>query len=314
MAVIQKPDLLDSAVVFSLNDAALLNNHCIMFLGKQEPLLNRAPSSYAEACEMFVTGLYKVYHELGMKFLLCYCTGIAEVISQDKFLKHIKFITNCRAAFQHSGDDGSRTLAMKTIKSFFKSDSTFSFSDWNDFWKNASESVWKKITEKIVKDSNELCGELKNISSGQNVYSRIIQNVAKKFQDGKFIYYNDTNGKSADIFCDSLDSRFFKIIKQTLRNENAFLPNEQLDAMEELNALVRFDDDNRTQEQIDAGKKSPNEIRDDIVAMIRLLLNNITSSPLTSEQLYDDVKAEVKLQIKKQLKANHEATISALLS
>lgn len=317
---IKTPKLLEGGSICEINDKMLFVNHSFVFLGKEEELLNREPSSYAEAFEMYVNGLYKVYHEFGMEFLKCYCNEAIRHNKKDIFIKHIRFIENCRGALSHSSDDGTRSYAFSTLKNYVFRNSSFRFNNWIDFWKRANEKQWKEVTEIIVRDSDRLYFNLlERVAVHDITLKDVYEAVMNDFRINTYERCKISNGtvtqlNCVDMYDVSLNGRFFKIIRQQLKNCSRFQSSDEKIANYELTALINLDKyvDNRTDEEKSAGKKTPFEIKKAIIDAIKDDLEGKNNFDFKSDGLYDDVVTEVELQIKKQISASRIAEYSSI--
>ena len=314
---IDVPRLLNCDNLDDLNQKMISSNHTFVFLGPKEELLNRTPSSWVEAFEMYNTGLYKVYHEFGMNFLKCYCSEAAKNKSDDSFNKHIWFVENCRAAIQHSGDSIYRDRAFSTLAGYvFNSDCCdmdFKFADWNDFWKNAEERHWKKATEVIIRDSNKLLDFLEKIASHDQDYQSVYEAVAIDFFNGSYNFYCLSNvalsiKKDIDMYESSLNAKFFSIVKEQLIKDQAFESKDQDNAYNELDGLVGSiayippEDYERN-----SGVKTTAEIKAAIIDTVKndigAMKNAGNKSELLSKSVYDYILSVTEKQIKEQLNA-----------
>lgn len=320
---INPPKLLISGSLDSINDKMMRNNRTFVFLGPQENFLNRTPSSWVEAFEMYITGLYKVYHEFGMEFLKCYCNEAISHNSNFSFIKHIQFIENCRGALQHSGELGNRIKAFNTIKNFVFSsqDTDFSFVDWNDFWENAEDRHWKKVTLSIIYNSNKLLDYLEKIALYDTDSENIGKTVFADFINRTFYAYRIVNGtvvkdRSIDIYESSLNARFFRIVRNQLKMDQAFKIQEQDQANAELKSLIQInpkstngsETDIRSLTEISAGVKTPQQIKAAIIDTIIDDLKNSGESILQASP-FDYIVSVIEQHIKKQLYARMTAEL-----
>lgn len=318
---IKTPKLLENGSISEINDKMLGVNHSFVFLGKEEELLNRDSSSYVEAFDMYVNGLYKVYHEFGMEFLKCYCNEAIRHNKNDTFSKHIIFIENCRGALSHSGDDGTRSYAFNTLKNYVFRNSKFLFNDWDDFWKHANEKQWKEAIEKIVRDSDRLYFNLLEKVAVHDInHKDVYEAVMMDFKINTYKRCKISNGtvtplNCVDMYDVSLNGRFFKIIKQQLQNCGSFQSSEAEIANYELTDLINLNKyvDNRTDEEKNAGKKTPFEIKKAIIDAIKGDLEGGNNFDFKSDSLYVDVVTEVEKQIKKQISASRIAEYSSII-
>lgn len=69
--IIPVPKLLEKCAARDLNNKMLTSNRSFVFLGESDIMINRIPSSFREAFELYVTRLYVLYHDCGMAFLKC---------------------------------------------------------------------------------------------------------------------------------------------------------------------------------------------------------------------------------------------------
>ena len=317
---IKTPKLLENGSISEINDKMLGKNHSFVFLGKEEELLNREPSSYVEAFDMYVNGLYKVYHEFGMEFLKCYCNEATRHKKNDTFSKHIIFIENCRGALLHSGDDGTRSHAFNTLKNYVFRNSNFPFKDWDDFWRYANERQWKETIEKIVQDSDRLYFNLLEKVAVHDInHKDVYEAVMMDFKISTYERCKISNNavtlvKRIDMYDVSLNGRFFKIIKQQLKNCNSFRSNDTEIVNRELADLINLNTyiDNRTDEEKSSGKKTPFEIKKAIIDLIKKDLEGGNNFDFKSDTLYFDVVTEVELQIRKQISASRIAEYSSI--
>lgn len=319
---IKVPKLLEKDRISEINDKILSKNHSFAFLGEEEVLLNRKPSSYAEAFEMYVNGLYKVYHEFGMDFLKCCCNETIRYKKNSTFSMHIRFIEKCRGAILHSGDDGSRSWVYDSLKNYVFSRSNFMFSDWNDFWLNADDNHWKYVTEKIVRDSDRLYTDLLSKLAEHSLdFMDVCDAVAEDFKNSTYTWCC-LNGdvvediKCVDMYDFSLNGRFFSIISHKLKKSCSFNVSDANIVRNELYYLVNPNKymDKRTEYEKDAGKKTPAEIKQAVIDVIKTNLEGGNDFDFKSDTLYNDVVNEVESQIKSQIKAIHCAEYNSILN
>lgn len=319
---IKVPKLLEKGRISEINDKILSKNHSFAFLGEEEVLLNRKPSSYAEAFEMYVNGLYKVYHEFGMDFLKCCCNETIRYKKNSTFSMHIRFIEKCRGAILHSGDDGSRSWVYDSLKKYVFSRSNFMFSDWNDFWLNADDNHWKYVTEKIVRDSDRLYTDLlSKLAEHSSDFMDVCDAVAEDFKNSTYTWCclngdSVENKNCVDMYDSSLNGRFFRIISQKLKKCSSFQSKDADILKNELHDLINPDKykDNRTEYEIAAGKKTPAEIKQAVIDVIKKDLRSENNFDFKSETLYNDVIFEVENQIRKQIASIYVAEYNSILS
>ena len=318
---IKTPKLLENGSISEINDKMLDKNHSFVFLGKEEELLNRAPSTYVEAFDMYVNGLYKVYHEFGMEFLKCYCNEATRHKKNDSFSKHIIFIENCRGALSHSGDDGTRSYAFNTLKNYVFRNSNFPFNDWDDFWKHANEKQWKEAIQKIVRDSDRLYFNLLEKVAVHDInHKDVYEAVMMDFKINTYMQCKISNDtvtslNRINMYDVSLNGRFFKIIRQQLKKCSCFQSNDAKIANQELANLINLNTyiDNRTDEEKSTGKKTPYEIKEAIINLIKNDLEGGNNFDFKSDTLYFDVVTEVERQIRNQISASRIAEYSSII-
>ena len=314
------PDLLKDDSLDNINEILMHNNHTFVFLGPKESFLNRVPSSWIEAFEMYTTGLYKVYHEYGMEFLMCYCY---EAIGHDDknwaLFWHFQFVQNCRGALQHSSDlYRCREFAFNTIKNYIFRDSYFTFRDWSDFWKNAKDDQWQKVTEVIVRDSNKLLTFLKRIKLSSTTCKSIGDSVFNDFVNKSFNTYKKSGktvskGYPVNMYEKSFNARFFRIVSCSLINMRKFEDSEKEKAELEFRILKQDSPkDERTAIEISNGVKTPQEIK---TAIIDIVINDLKSSDesVPWNPIFDYILSIIEEQIKNQLTAKTRAEMMETL-
>lgn len=318
---IYPPKLLENGSLNTINDKMMRNNHTFVFLGPNEIFLNRSPLSWIEAFEMYITGLYKVYHEYGMEFLRCYCY---EAIGHDdnwSLIRHIQFVQNCRGALQHSSDgQGCRERAFNTIKKYvFSRDSYFTFRDWSDFWEHAKDNHWQRVTEVIVRDSNKLMTFLESITPSNTTCKSIGDSVFEDFINRKFSTYRITErrtvstGNYVDMYEKSFDKRFFSVVSSTLTKLPAFRGCEEK-VIAELKRLIHNESkkDDRSPIEKSEGVKTLQEIK---TAIFDIVINDLKSSDesVPWNPIFDYILSIIEEQIKNQLTAKTRAEMMETL-
>lgn len=311
-AKIKTPQFLIYGNITALNDKLLSKIRAFAFLGEEEEMLNGQPSTFREAFEPFVSRLYRVYHELGTVFLDCFCNEISGSGINNSFIPHILFVKNCRSAIQHSGNAGGREHAFTTLKNYVFKSGSFTFTGWSDFYMNADESHWKTVVETIVRDSDRLYYALCDTADPNGLYSSAARKVSVDFTSG--VYTQTDNGRKVDMYRKAINGRFLTLIRNSLLNKNRF-PGRQDDAKDELWSLIHYSSyvDKRTEAQKRAGKKTPAEIVDAVINVIKGDLQGKDSFDFRSETLYQDIEDTVEGEIKNQLKANDKALTLSLV-
>ena len=306
-AIIKRPELLVYGNINRLNNKLLNNVRAFAFLGEEEEMLNGEPSTFREAFEPYVSRLYRVYHELGTKFLDCFCNEISNSGIQNSFIPHILFVKNCRSALQHNGDAGDREPAFMTLKKYVFRNSNFFFTDWIDFYINASELQWKTAVETIVRDSDRLYYALCDTADQKGIYSSAAQKVSADFANGIYTQSNST-GRRMNMYSEAINGRLLKLIRKRLLNKRCFA-NREADANDELWALINYKPnvDMRTEEQKKAGKKTPAEIIEAVISVIKDDLKGMYGFDFRSDTLYQDIEDAVETEIKNQIQANDKA-------
>ena len=311
-AKIKTPQFLIYGSITALNDKLLSRIRAFAFLGEEEEMLNGQPSTFREAFEPFVSRLYRVYHELGTAFLDCFCNEISVSGIKNGFGPHVSFVKNCRCAIQHSGDNGARERAFTALQNYVFKNGSFTFTDWRDFYMNADESHWKTAVETIIRDSDSLYYALCDTADQKGLYSSAARKVSVDFTNGA--YTQSGNGKMVDMYKKAINGRFLSLIRNSLLNKNRF-PGRQDDAKDELWSLIHYSSyvDKRTEAQKRAGKKTPAEIVDAVINVIKGDLQGKDSFDFRSETLYQDIEDTVEGEIKNQLKANDKALTLSLV-
>lgn len=311
-AKINTPQFLIYGSITALNDKLLSRIRAFAFLGEEEEMLNGQPSTFREAFEPFVSRLYRVYHELGTAFLDCFCNEISVSGIKNGFGPHVSFVKNCRCAIQHSGDNGARERAFTALQNYVFKNGSFTFTDWRDFYMNADESHWKTAVETIIRDSDSLYYALCDTADQKGLYSSAARKVSVDFTNGA--YTQSGNGKMVDMYKKAINGRFLSLIRNSLLNKNRF-PGRQDDAKDELWSLIHYSSyvDKRTEAQKRAGKKTPAEIVDAVINVIKGDLQGKDSFDFRSETLYQDIEDTVEGEIKNQLKANDKALTLSLV-
>ena len=112
-----------------LNNKLIKNNKTFSFLGEPKELINKTPSTYAEAFDQYISALYILYHDYGMYYLQSYITSSIVIHNYSGYKSHVGFVLNSRGAIQHSDDYETRDKAYRTLKNyFFCKDKSFTFS------------------------------------------------------------------------------------------------------------------------------------------------------------------------------------------
>lgn len=283
------PKLLQNHIARALNTKMLTNNRSFVFLGEPEVMINRAPSTYWEAFDMYVTRLYVLYHDYGMKFLECYENEAWRINSTRSYILHIRFINQCRGVVAHSDDPTNVERIYNSLKTyFFRNDTSFQYNDWQDFWQNAAENHWEKFVNKIVSDSNSVMEFLEKVASHipdcQTVYESVSEIFTKKR------VYSDTRDqtKKVDIYAGSINSRFLRPICLRLLNTSEW--GDTAKAEQELKVFYKLDSN-----ASNTDKQKANQMREELITrtMDSLENNNYTDSEL----LYLSIRQNIKLLI-----------------
>lgn len=289
------PKLLQNRIARDLNTKMLTNNQSFVFLGEPEVMINRTPSTFLEAFDMYVVRLYVVYHDYGMKFLECYGSELFRINNTCAHISHIHFINNCRAALAHSSDPTNVEQIYNNLKKhFFKNDTSFQYNDWQDFWQNATESHWEELVKVIVKDSDSFMKFLENVASHTPNYKAVYNSVSEIFTKKRV--YSDTyqHEKNIDIYINSINSRFLKPICIQLINTSEWRDIEK--AKQELRTFYNLDPNPVLSSP---EKLKPQQMRDEL---IKIMMSSLENNDYTdSELFYRSIIQNIKLLIDDQI-------------
>lgn len=285
------PKLLQDHIARDLNTKMLTNNQSFVFLGEPEVMINRAPSTFTEAFDMYIIRLYVLYHDHGMKFLECY----GNVSSIYSHILHIRFVNCCRAALAHSNDPLQSEHIYYSLKNyFFKNDVSFQYNDWQDFWENATESHWEKLVNRIVKDSDSVMKFLDNVASQIPDCKTDCNSISEIFTKTRVYSEAFQNGEKVDVYIKSINSRFLKSICLQLKKTSVWIDVEK--AKRELKNFYKLDPN---LELSSPGKLTPYQMREELIKKIMSSLENNDYSD--SELLYLSICQKIKLLIDDQI-------------
>lgn len=291
------PKLLEKCAARDLNNKMLTSNQSFVFLGESDIMINRIPSSFREAFELYVTRLYVLYHDCGMAFLKCYLNEDSKVNNKYSCSSHIRFVDNCRACHAHSNNPHiNQSVYHSLVNYYFKGDTSFHYSDWCDFWVNATDAHWEVLVRKIVKGSDMVMKLMENIASHIPSYKEIYESVSEIFLNKRIFSYTNKSGvnENIDIYIKSFDSRFLKLICLYLR-DNSLWKDKQI-AERELKAFY-----NMTQDPVLFGtnKLEPSQMRDELIGRLMCSLKNNVFAD--SELLYQSICQNIKQLIDEQI-------------
>lgn len=285
------PNLLQNQIARELNTKMLTNNQSFVFLGEPEVMINRTPSTFAEAFDMYIIRLYVLYHDYGMKFLECY----GNVSLKHSYILHIRFVNSCRALLGHSTDPMQSERVYNSLKKhYFRNDASFRYNDWQDFWENAPESHWERLVEQIVKDSNSVMKYLENVAFQNPNYVTDCKNISEIFTKTRVYSEASPNGRSVDVYLNSLDSRFLKQICLQLKRTYSWTDEEK--AKQELRAFYSLESKSTLS---GSGKLTPNQMREEL---IKTMMSSLENNDYTdSELLFQSIGQRIKLLIDNQI-------------
>lgn len=285
------PKLLQDHIARDLNTKMLTNNRSFVFLGEPEVMINRAPSTFTEAFDMYIIRLYVLYHDYGMKFLECY----GNVSSIYSHIPHIRFVNSCRAVLAHSNDPFQSERVYNSLKNhYFKNDVSFQYNHWQDFWENATESHWEKLVNQIVTDSDSVMNYLDNVASQKQNYETDCKNISEIFTKTRVYSETFSNGEKVDVYIKSLNSRFLKQICQQLKRNSSWIDEEK--AKQELRAFYNLSPNPTLS---GSEKLTPNQMREEL---IKKMMSSLENKDYTdSELLYQSISQNIKLLIDDQI-------------
>lgn len=283
------PKLLQNHIARDLNTKMLTNNQSFVFLGEPEVMINRAPSTYREAFDMYVIRLYVLYHDYGMKFLECYGNEAWRINSACSHILHIWFINQCRGVLVHSDDPMNNERIYNKLKTyFFKDDTSFRYNDWQDFWQNATKGHWEKFVNKIVSDSDSMMEFLEKVASHIPNCQTVCESTSDIFTKNRV--YSDARNqtKKVDIYAGSINSRFLR--PTCLRLLNTSVWGDTTKAEQELKVFYKLDSN-----ASNTDKQKANQMREELITMTMDSLEN--NNYTDSELLYLSIRQNIKLLI-----------------
>lgn len=304
------PKLLQDNVARQLNNTMIEKNQSFVFLGEPEALINKTPSTYAEAFDQYVTRLYVLYHDYGMYYIKSYGNVAIAFTRNRKYDLHINFINLSRTAISHSEDIYTNDAIYSKLKNYyFKNDNSFSYNDWFSFWHNAPEHHWEKLVKKIIKDSDEFYTKfLCKIASHETNLKSLYKEITNIFLTGE---YTDFKGNKIEIYNKSFDYRFLKIICQKLDSSVSWSDNQI--ARRELKNFYEQKVFSDTEIDIlhSKGKITPQELK---MKTITTIINSMKKRNCNdSAILYQSIIQEIEMLIKEQINAENISAAEDLL-
>ena len=307
--IIPVPKFLEKCAARDLNNKMLTSNRSFVFLGESDIMINRIPSSFREAFELYVTRLYVLYHDCGMAFLKCYLNEDSKVNNKYAYSSHIRFVDNCRACHAHSNNPHiNQSVYHSLVSYYFKGDTSFHYSDWRDFWVNATEAHWEVLVRKIVKGSDMVMKLMENIASHIPSYKKIYESVSEIFLNKRVYSYTNKSGanENVDIYIKSFDSRFLKLICSYL--EYSVWEDENI-AKCELNAIGKLKPDKQLS---GSNMLEPSQI---VQELINMLISSLKSGDFDdSELLYLSIRQNLKQLIDVEVRKAHASDDDDYLS
>lgn len=156
------PDMLQPDRLKQLNNHLVNTTGCFAFLKTDQVLFSSRPQFWQDAYTIFSIGLYAVYHDYGCKFLRNFFLNDKfrpnTQLILDRYRLHVDTLCwHIRPNLAHGllHLSGRIKLQHKLAK-YYLQDSTQNHSDWPDYINQLTEEQWMKITQRMVKDSNDL--------------------------------------------------------------------------------------------------------------------------------------------------------------
>lgn len=260
------PLFLQYGIARGLNNQLIKNNKSFAFLGEANALINKYPSTYAEAFDQFVTGLYILYHDNGMAFLKAY----TDQADDKRYTFHVEFVCKCRGAISHSKNENTCNYVYRKLKNYyFYDDSSFKYVDWFDFWYKATEKHWEKLVKKIVKDSDRFYNDYmlliaNHATSLKNVYEKI----SEVFKIGTY----SISDSQINIYEKSLDYRFMKNLCNKVEDSTTW--RDESIAKEELKTFYTQGllSDEEIKKLKEVGKSTPQELKKKLIDKLKVFL------------------------------------------
>lgn len=301
--VIAVPKLLSDGAAKMLNCSMIKNDRALLFLGEPRSLINRVPSSYAEAFDLYIRKLYVLYHDCAMSFIdRCLECCVDEAI-RKRMKNHMVFVNKARAVENHSEDLSSERYIYVALRDYyFKDDKAFEkkYCNWRLFWKGASSDEWRTIVEKLTGDSDELYRILSDIAKG-NISEDRTEMVRQTFKKEE-VYRASFNYRALMQFSRSMKYKNMWFFKSFDKNS--------LDHQIELFCKQDMSDDEKASLKKE-GKMTPEEMQDKLIKMVIGHLHDDSNFPDTpgsfkqySYTVYELILQDTKMIIESQLKSS----------
>ncbi|MGN0623123.1 MAG: hypothetical protein ACI4JA_04135 [Oscillospiraceae bacterium] len=294
------PLFLQAGKAQELNNKLIQNNKSFAFLGEPSEIINKIPSTYAEAFDQYISGLYVLYHDYGMFFLKGYTNQAININNEYRYYKHLNFVFKARGVLQHSDDYFTSNYVYKALKNYyFREDETFSFNDWHEFWLNAEENHWKKLVSQIIADSDKFYNDyMIKIAAQDNLLKNIYESLFQVFSTGE--YYDNNNGNCVNMYDRSLDKRFINNICNKLKH--TFSWSDESKAQKELKCF-KNQDACSMEELHEVGKLTPQEIKSEAVKVMKTYLlsgdcqNSESLFQILCQTIYDLIQNQIIAEI-----------------
>lgn len=297
--IIPIPLFLQSGKAQELNSKLISNIKSFAFLGEPKDFINKKPSTYAEAFDLYISGLYVLYHDCGMFFLQSFTNPAIILRNNPSFFNHIRFVYNSRSVLQHSDDYKTADFVYSSLKNYyFKNYIPFKYNDWHEFWLKADENHWKWLVEKIVDDSDTIYTDyMMKIAEQDTPFQPIAESISNIFSTGK---YCDIKKNCVNIYDRSLDKRFLNNISNKLKH--SFVWSDINKAEQELERFKNQEACSKEELQIN-GELTPQAIKSEAIeAMKKYLLsgdckNSDSLFQLLCQTIYDLIQSRVDAEI-----------------
>lgn len=157
------PYMLHPDKLKQLNEHLVNTTGCFAFLKTDQVLFSPAPQQWQDAYTVFGVGLYAVYHDFGCKFLYSllsdeFCPDMLPNPASHR--RHVNalnreirtnLVHGLLYPFQRKG------LQRKLVNYYLQGGSHAQLlHEWPDYVNGLTEQQWMQITQRLVKDSNDL--------------------------------------------------------------------------------------------------------------------------------------------------------------
>lgn len=177
--MIEKPLFLTEGNVKKLNDKMLRNAGQFCFLKTNQTMLtDKVPSSYIEAFQAYVTGLYSLYHDYGRKFLFYSLNqgGSLPVGNEGKSGQDAgKRVTECRRHLKvvnevfrpnlvHGIFEGAQKNEFMEQLNLYRANTESVSMIWPQYVNQLRNQDWEKIVKRLVSEADKFYELLEQVA------------------------------------------------------------------------------------------------------------------------------------------------------